>query len=208
MAKPLIFEFDGAEIALRMNKVDRARLYGFKELLVLDEEGKPCDLATLAEDGRKVIGRGGTGIGYLTADGQWVSRDELRPVNLEGETIVPVKSSLGQTIRLDNVATMERFLDHSIRLVYFLEQDETPIPESLLETLRAGTIYEFEYSYRGGLVADAGFLLANDEGELFLLVGEPSEIHFVGLRQAAPVSTDDDAPASADDEDAMDFGMI
>ena len=59
-----------------MTKVDRAKLYGYKELLVLDENGETCEMATLAEDGHTVVGKGGTGMGYLSADGQWCDKSQ------------------------------------------------------------------------------------------------------------------------------------
>ena len=71
MAKPLVFLFGDNEVAFTMSKVDRAKLYGYKELEVLDDEGRKCELATLAGDGRTVVARGGTGIGYVSQDGLW-----------------------------------------------------------------------------------------------------------------------------------------
>ena len=191
---------------MSMSKVDRSRLYGFKEMLVLDEEGDACELATLGDDGRKVVGRGGTGVGYLTADGNWCDRDSLRPVNLEGETITPVKSSFGAPIDLSERVTMDQFLDHSIRLIYRLEPRDAGLPDSLLGELQSGVIFRFDYSYRGGLEADAGFLISNEAGETFLLVGTGTEVHFVGLQQPASVRVSEDDPTA--DPDPMDFGMM
>ena len=69
MAKSLVFQFDGANVAFQMNKIDRSKLYGYKELEILDEQGQTCELATLADDGKTIVGRGGISIGYLSADG-------------------------------------------------------------------------------------------------------------------------------------------
>ncbi len=207
MASPLVFDYEGTSVAMAMSKVDRARLYGFKELRVLDEDGQPCELATLGDDGRKLVGRGGTAIGYLSADGMWCEKADLRPVNLEGETIVPVKSSFGSPIVLDKAVTIEEFLDHSIRLIYHLVPESPTLPDSLRHRLDAGTIFRFDYSYRGGLEADAGFLIANEQGDCFLLVGDGGAINFVGLQQAAAVGGDTE-PEDESDADPMDFGMI
>ena len=46
-------------------KIDRSDLYGFKEVEVLDEHGQRCELATLADDGKTVVGRGGVTYAYL-----------------------------------------------------------------------------------------------------------------------------------------------
>jgi len=79
MAKPIKFNFAGQESVFEMHKVDRSRLYGYKELEVLDEHGNECVLTTLARDGQSLIGKGGTGIGYVDADGNWCDKDKLSP---------------------------------------------------------------------------------------------------------------------------------
>lgn len=198
------FEFGGAPLEFEMNKVDRTRLYGFKELVVLDEAGEACELNTLADDGKTLIGKGGTGIGHLTADGEWVDKSDLKPVDLEGKTITPVKSSFSAPIQLNQEITLDQYLDHNIRLIYQL--DLKTENSELVNNLKSGSIFKFDYSFRGGLEADAGLMLMNDDEEIFFLVGDETSIAFKGLQQAAPV-------AVADEEDAesgglMDFGMI
>ena len=54
MAKPLVFQFGDVELSFQLNKVDRSKLYGYKEVEVLDEKGRRCELATIADDGRTV----------------------------------------------------------------------------------------------------------------------------------------------------------
>ena len=71
--------------------------------------------------------------------------------------------------------------------------------------LDSGAIFKFDYSYRGGLEADAGFLLNNDQDQTFLLIGDPSDVTFKGLQEAAVVMVDEEDGAG---DDAMDFGMI
>lgn len=205
MPRTLSFSLAGNPIDFAMHKVDRSRLYGFKELLVLDEAGDPCELNTLAEDGKTLIGKGGTGIGYLDADRNWVEKADLTAVDLEGNEINPVPSSFSAPIELGEKATTEDFLNHNIRLIYRLESES--LDEDLAKELSEGAIFKFDYSFRGGLEADAGFLLHNDAGEIFFLVGDPSSVEYVGLQQAAPTAsgaTGDDASA----DDLMDFGMI
>ena len=205
MAKPIKFNFAGQESVFEMHKVDRSRLYGYKELEVLDEHGNECVLTTLARDGRSLIGKGGTGIGYVDADGHWCDKDKLSPVDLQGNVITPVASSFAAPIELNELneeATTERFLDHNIRLIY--ELDSEAVPPELDERLRDGAIFMFPYSYRGGLEADTGFLMTNSEGAIFFLVGDDSSIEFKGLQQAMPAV----AFEQNDDDSMMDFDMI
>ena len=205
MPKPIVFSFEGSESTFGMNKVDRSRLYGYKEMEVLDDDGQPCELATLADDGRTLVGKGGMGIGYMTADGNWCDKDGLRPVDLEGDTITPVKSSFGAPIALTEQVTFDDYLDHSIRLVYQLELPENADKDPLITAIADGAIFKFSYSYRGGLEADSGFLLANDDKHLFMLIGNKTSIQYVGLQQAAAPEIGEEP---ADVGDLMDFGMI
>jgi len=203
MAKPIKFNFADEESVFEMHKVDRSRLYGYKELEVLDEHGNACVLTTLAKDGQSLIGKGGTGIGYVDADGNWCEKDQLKPVDLQGNTITPVASSFAAPIELSEEATTERFLDHNIRLIY--ELDSEGITPELAKRLQAGAIFMFPYSYRGGLEADTGFLMTNSTGDIFFLVGDDSSIEFKGLQQVVPATNYE---ANGDDDSLMDFDMI
>src|SRR6478735_2701240 len=98
MAKPLVFQWGDRLFSFALEKVDRSKLYGFKEAEVLDEHGKRCVLATLAQDGRTVIGRGGTGLGNLTVDGTWIEKAQLTPVDPSGQKLQPVPSSFAAPI--------------------------------------------------------------------------------------------------------------
>jgi hypothetical protein len=207
MPKPIKFEFQQEILEFDMHKVDRARLYGFKETEVIDENGNACELMTLSDDGKKLIGKGGTGIGYLTADGNWADKANLRPVGLDGEEIEPVPSSFAAPVLLESECSIDEYLEHNIRLVYRL--DHGAIPESFFSQLKRGTIFKFPYSYRGGLVADVGFLLMNENNHIFFLVGERGTIEFKSLQQTAAVANADGDAIDGDLEgDLMDFGMI
>ena len=59
MAKPLVVNLGGVEFPLQMSRVERSDLYGYVEVETLDEGGARCSLATLADDGRTIIGTSG-----------------------------------------------------------------------------------------------------------------------------------------------------
>ncbi len=204
MAKPLVFQLGESEIAFAMHKVDRSKLYGFKEVEALDESDQPCQLATLAGDGCTMIGRGGTGLGWLDADGSWCDKSQLTPVDKDGSEIEPVASSFSAPIKLFETATVDQYLEHNIRLLYAVEAVDQA--DDLMAELNRGTIFAFPYSYRGGLEADSGFLLTNESGEVMLAVGTPTRVEFIGM--AAPAATVDDADNGDEDVDLMDFDMI
>ena len=60
MAKPLTVVYRGETVHLDLKKVDRDKLYGYSDLEVVDDAGKPCELATLIGDGHSIVGKGGT----------------------------------------------------------------------------------------------------------------------------------------------------
>jgi hypothetical protein len=203
MAKPLVFQYGGRELSFALNKVDRAALYGHKEVEVRNEDGKVCELATLADDGRTVVGRGGTGLAYISADREWCDKANLKPIGLEGNEITPVGSSFGAPIPLVQKASVNDYLDHKIRLVYHLTSEDDV--SQLLEDLNRGTIFSFPYSYRGGLQADAAFLLVADGGKAFMVVGNRVEMQFLGLQQVGALTEDE---GDDDETDLMDFDMM
>lgn len=205
MAKPLRFQLGESEVALEMNKVDRSKLYGFKEIQALDEADEACELATLAGDGCTLIGKGGTGMGWIDADGCWCDKSQLTPVDKDGQEIKPAPSSFSAPIKLFDTASVEEYLEHNIRLVYAMDVVEGDADE-LLDQLKRGTIFRFPYSFRGGLEADAGFLLANEGGELMMAVGTPTRVEFIGM--AAPAASVGESDEADDEADLMDFDMI
>lgn len=202
MAKPLVFQFGDRELSFTLLKVDRSKLYGYKEAEVLDDHGHRCELATIANDGRTVVAMGGTGLGQISADGLWCDKSQLKPIDLDGNEIKPVPSSFSAPVKLFEVASVDQYLQHNIRSIYQLEtEDDT---SELLGELKRGTIFSFPYSYRGGLEADAGFLLMNESGNIFLAVGSPTKVEFIGLQQTAVLVDEEDD----EETDLMDFDMI
>ena len=208
MPRALILRHRGVELPFQLEKLDRTKLYGSVEVEALDDKGRRCELATLAADGRTLLGKGGTAAAFLSEDGRWLDRAALAPVDAFGEPIKPVPSSFGAPIDLAEEASIDDYLAHNVKSVYALATDADIDIGPLAEELRAGKLYRFAYSFRGGLVADVGFLLANPEGQVFLAVGQPTRIHFLGL-DLLPVYEDEEAaePGAAEGDD-LDFGMM
>jgi hypothetical protein len=200
----LVFEFCGRPVEVALEKVDRSKLYGYVETEVQDEAGKRCELATLIGDGHSIVGRGGSAIAYLAADGQWRTRSELRPIDVHGQPVTPVKSSFDAPIVLDATATPDEFLEHNVHLIYHVPPGDGQ--GELLAELRAGTIFRFPFSYRGGVEASPAFLLLGGDGNVFLCVGTPTALEFIGPAATAPVV--DDAADAGEEEDALDFSLV
>ena len=208
MPKPLVFQLGESTFPLAMNKVDRTKLYGAKTLKALNESDETCELATLAGDGCTLIGKGGTGLGWLDADGCWREKSELSPVDKDGNAIEPVGSSFAAPIKLFETADVEDYLNHNIRLVYAMEfQESEDDTDELLSELKRGTIFKFSYSYRGGLEADVAFLLANEADEVMMVVGTETQAELIGLAATGATTTEEEA-AGDDASGMMDFDMI
>ena len=205
MAKPLTVVFHGETVNLDLRKVERSKLYGYVETEVVDDAGKPCELATLIADGHSIVGKGGTALAYFTPEGLWRKKADLKAVDIHGATIVPVKSTFDAPVPLGETATVDEYLTHNIHLIYLLTPDEPDTP--LADELKAGTIFKFPFSYRGGLEASAGFLLNGSDGNSFLCVGTPTAAEYVDLKATAAVVPDDDESAAVED-DALDFSLV
>jgi hypothetical protein len=205
MAKPLVLAFGGLEIPFALSKVERSDLYGFVETQTLDEKGRECLLATLADDGRSIVPSGGTALVTLSPDGNWLEKKTLIPTDNQGKRITPCASSYAAPCPLKATATIDEYLSHNIRAVYQVSSDVDFAP--LMEELKKGTIFQFPYSFRGGLEPDTAFLLLSADGTPFICIGSATKLEFVGFEQTAAVVEEDD-PFGGDDDDSVDFGMM
>jgi len=204
MPRALKFKYGDSAFECELNKIDRRKLYGSVDVETRDIDGNRCGLATLANDGKTLIPYGGTALGYISSDGEWVERTDLKPVDLSGNELPLLSSSFDVIIELKKTATLEEFLNYSSRLVYLMGTDDDFAPE-LVEQLAAGVIFQFEFLYREGISADPAFLLGTPDGLIWMMVGKPSAIEYVGLDQAAVcfVGNEDD-----EEVEEFDFEML
>jgi len=193
----------GQSASFTLEKIDRNRLYGYVDTETRDGAGRLCSRATLADDGRTLAGAGDTAITYLAPDGSWRECSELHAVDArDGSVIVPVKPTFAFPVTLDGQhATVEDYLAHSIRLVYQLLADPGG-SDDLLAELARGTIYRFPFSYRGGDLADPAFLLAGNDGGIYLAVGAPCALDYASLN-GTPAAIEE-----TDEEEELDFSLI
>ena len=209
MARKLEFDFGGETFTMAIHKVDRSKLYGRVKTETFDANDKECTLATLARDGRTIIPMGGTASGYVNTEGLWVTRDELIPIDRDGKEIEEVASSFSAPTPLTQEVDIDTFLDHPIRLAYQLEA-QTEMDVGLKAKLKAGAIFQFPFSYRGGIYFDPAFLMQGEGETLWMLIGQKSDIEFVGFEQAAICAARCDELGEDDsgETDAFDFDML
>lgn len=200
MARSIVVRLGDEESTFGFTKVEREKLYGKKERVVVDENGRECDGAWLTPDGAVLVPMGGTA--HLWMDERWDAREqsERLAVDLEGKPVQQKPSTLGVAQALREVDA-RRVLEIVTNNVYQLD------PEALgplLDTaLKAGKIFELPFAYRDGFEADVALLLANDEGA-FALIGRPAGFEMVGRDVAPPEEV-----AGPDDLDGdLDFNML
>lgn len=203
MAKPLVLAFAGRELPFALSKVERSDLYGYVEIESLDEQGRKCTLATLAGDGRSIIPSGGTAIACLSPDGNWVEKKKMIPTDVHGNRLTPAPSSFAAPVPLEKTASIDEYLSHDIRSIYEISSEADIGP--LMAELKKGTIFQFPYSFRGGLEPDVGFLLLSSDGVAFLAIGSPTKLEFVGFDQSAAINSDEDEEQESDE---LDFSMM
>ena len=208
MAKPLKICVRGEELSFHLKRVDREALYGSIEVEALDGQGRRCEMMLLADDGITLVGKGCTAFAKLSPDGDWYEKSQLRPVTLEGKEIDIVPSSFDAPVSTVERVTVENYLSHVVKSVYWLEgePDATESDSQLLSDIRSGAIFAFPFSYRAGLEADAGFLLANPEGDIFLVVAQPARLEYLSPAQVSPAGDLDDADDG--EEEGLDFDMM
>jgi len=201
MAKNIAVRWGGEESAFDFVKVEREKLYGKKDRVVVDEQGRPCSSAWLTADGSALVLSGGTAHVWVDERFSAHEQEDRRAVDVENRPLDTTPSTLG--VVQDLVETsVERLLDHTTTVVYQLET-EAP-GEALRAALAAGRIFESPFLYRDGLTPDTMFLLQNDEG-VFALVGRATGFSFI-RREALPQP---ETSEREDDLDAdLDFSMM
>jgi hypothetical protein len=114
-----------------------------------------------------------------------------------------VPSSYAAPVPLTAKVSVDEYLSHNVRSVYQVSSEVDLGP--LLAELKKGVIFNFPYSFRGGLEPDAGFLLMAADGTVFVAVGTPTKLEFVGFEQVAAVTEEETEGA---EEEEIDFSMM
>jgi hypothetical protein len=192
-----MLSLEGREFGVRIVKIDREKLYGKVEIEAFDEKGNPAALMVLAADGKTLIDKGGTALAIIDEQGDSVSRADLMPVDEDGQKIETVPSSFNQTNDLKRVH-VEDYLSQLVKSVYLVEAEDKTDQRYLQDHLSTGSIYRFDFSYRGGIEYDNAFVLKNGS-DAFMIVGKPAELEFVKLNQAVELDSTEEEEISAED---------
>ena len=188
---------------MNLVKLDRELLYGAVDIEAFDEKGKPATVKVRAPDGSTLIDKGGTALTTVNEEGSSVDRGQLVPVDSNGEEVVTVPSSFNQPNVL-NQAKIDDYLSQIVKSVYALEPSNGEPLDFLNSHLSSGLLYNFPFSYRGGIEYDSAFVVGNGD-DAFMVVGKPAALQFVRLNQAAVLDSVEEKEISADE---LDFALL
>lgn len=199
MPKGIVVSLNGKVSSFQLEKVDRAKLYGVRRRLAVDEKGRTCSRASLTDDGQVLLRAGMTAQGWFDTDGRQVEQKAIGAEDEDGKPLDLVPSSLGVEQALEGPVDAREVLDLSLTAVYRISADE--LDGDLASSLADGRFWRFHFNYRPDYRAETGYLVQNAEG-IFALVGTPAPATFLEP-QAPPPPSDDD-----DDNGDLDFEMM
>lgn len=200
MGRKVSFKIQGDLLESEIVKVDRTKIYGSSEKIVLDTNKEECVLSDLYE-GSIILPKGSVGQVLIDDSGNSVSRSELIGFNLQGEKVEKVPSIFSIENNCKKVE-IDDFISSSINSIYQLNIDETQI-ESWKKYFLNDEVYLFEFNYREDYEGDDAFLISNEEG-FFISVGKKNEFEFLELSNVSVEDTDEDIEI----EDDLDFSMF
>jgi len=200
MARSLSFKLKNAEYSATPVKVERSKLYGWTALKALDDSGRECKIVSMDENGSIIIPKGGTGIGILSPEREWVERSSLKAVKPDGSDAEMIASSYSTPVELVNTVDADTFLDHKITAVYQLDAAEDFI------VAIGNDIYSFTYSFSNSYKGEPAFIMTAANA-LFMLLGQKTEFNFLSLAQAESID-DENNDDEEEDSDDLDFSMM
>ena len=152
-----------------------------------------------------IIPKGGTGLGSISEDGNWIEKSDMMYVDDDGSPAELIPSSYDGEIELNKSVSIEFLLEHNITSIYSLQGEENH-PDFVKAVADNKDIFTFVFNYRADYEADDAYLLTS-AGEVFAVVGKKAELEYIGLEnKEEEVPEEPEAEASEDDD--FDFGML
>ena len=189
MAKGVVVVLDGKVSSFQIEKIERAKLYGVRRRLAVDDEGRICSRASLTDDGQVLLRAGMTAQGWFDTDGRQVEQKAIGAEDADGTLVDLVPSTLDA----------REILDLSLTAVYRITPEE--LDEALAKSLSNGQLWRFAFNYRPDYRSETGYLVQNGDG-IYALVGTPAPARYLEP-QAPPPPVDDD-----EEEGDLDFEMM
>lgn len=202
MPRQIVFKIGKKEFTSTPVKIDRRKLYGWTELMAVDDNGNPCDLLTVDESGKYIILLGGTGIGNMSQSGKWIERSELKTINADGKPAKLFESSFENVNELKQKVSSQELLDYSITDLYQL----TEAPAEMMKAI-GKDIFTFEYNYNASYDPSPAFVMVADN-TLFLLVAVKNIYEYLCFKDCQTIDDDHDDRLIEEGDDEIDFSMF
>jgi hypothetical protein len=199
VAKSVVVSLNGKVSSFQIEKVERAKLYGVRRRLVVDDKGRTCSRASLTDDGQVLLRAGMTAQGWFDSDGRQVEQKSIRAEDADGNLLELVPSTLGVEQSLEGPVDAREVLDLSLTAVYRITPEA--LDESLAKSLADGQFWRFPFNYRPDYRSEIGYLVQNPEG-IFAIIGTPAPAQYLEPHAPPPPADDDE------DEGDLDFEMM
>jgi hypothetical protein len=186
--------YQGQPVRFAKSEIDRARLYGIRKLVAVDDQGHECENALLTRDGRYVLHPGSTADLYLNESGDVVARRDLVAAD-EARAQPSVSDKPGD---IEGPLTAGELFQYVVGRVHVLSP--VVVPAKLAEALGAGALFRVPQQRRSSVAETSAFLVGGETGAFFIQA-EPHGFEYVGPEQ--PVLPADDS--DEDDFDAFAF---
>jgi hypothetical protein len=201
MARNLRFVHAGNSWEAAITKLDRDKVYGWVEQVATDDQGRPCMVGNLLDDGSTLFLSGATAMKVVDDTYCEVDKQTLRTVYQDGTDAVLVPSSYDGDVQLEP-ANLDDLFDLEVTAAYQLMWEDMAMRDSLVRNLEGGQLFRFIFNYRTDYEGADALMLAA-QGEVFLLTGRL--LRFPYLENTTVTAQ---AATEETEEDDMDFGML
>ncbi len=204
MAKAIQFIAGKLKFAASLTKIDRDKVYGFIDVKVNDDNGIPCILGSLLDDGRTLVLNGATAIKTVDSSFNELDKAELKVVYQDGKDAVLVPSSYEGVVNLIET-TFDDLFNLEITSVYQLDFEDLVVKTSVNDFLADGKVFRFVFNYRADYEGADAILISNPAG-IFALTGRI--IDFSYLENKLMKVTENLVEETIEEDEEIDFGML
>ena len=204
MAKAIQFIASKLKFAASLTKIDRDKVYGFIDEKVNDDNGNPCILGSLLDDGRTLVLNGATAIKTVDTLFNELDKTELKVVYQDGKDAVLVPSSYEEEINLTET-TFDDLFNLEITSVYQLDFEDLALKTVVNDFLTNGKVFRFVFNYRADYEGADAILISNPTG-IFVLTGRI--IDFSYLENKLTEVSENLVEETVVEEEEIDFGML
>lgn len=204
MSKQVNFAIDGQYIQAGLVKIDRDKVYGFVQEVVMDDNSHPCTTGNILDDGRTILLSGSTSFKTVTDNLFEVEKQHIRTVTITGENAVLVPSSFDVDVEL-LPGKLEDVFNLEITAIYQLNWENETVKSQMLQLLNEKKVFRFVFNYRTDYEGADALLVANKE-DVFALTGQILNFEFQS-RNLSPL-LEENAETDTEDENDFDFSML